>query len=105
MLSCVLLRLAASTSFVVLAQRAVAGAAATKPRVGRKRRTSPPRGATTALGYTDAANPTAPTTGTDEQGNQYSFTYDAKGNPLTQKSVTANITDVTRTYNPNGTVE
>ena len=64
-----------------------------------------PTGAKNALGYTDAANPNAPTTGTDMQGNQYSFTYDAAGNPLTAKSVTANTTMVNRTYNGNGTVK
>ena len=64
-----------------------------------------PTGAKNALGYTDGANPNAPTTGTDMQGNQYSFTYDAAGNPLTAKSVTANTTMVTRTYNGNGTVK
>lgn len=64
-----------------------------------------PTGAKNALGYTDAANPNAPTTGSDMQGNQYSFTYDAAGNPLTAKSVTANITMINRTYNGNGTVK
>ncbi|MCD2190987.1 RHS repeat-associated core domain-containing protein [Actinomycetospora soli] len=63
-----------------------------------------PTGARNTVGYTDAANPFGPTSMTDSEGRQTTMTYDAKGNPLTVKSV-ANSVGIERQYNDNGTVK
>jgi RHS repeat-associated protein len=63
-----------------------------------------PTGARNAIGYTDGANPNAPTSVTDSEGRQTSMTYDAAGNPLTVKNA-ATGQGIERTYNDNGTVK
>ena len=66
--------------------------------------TALPTGARNAIGYTDGANPNAPTSMTDSEGRQTTMTYDAAGNPLTVKNA-ATGQGIERTYNDDGTVK
>jgi RHS repeat-associated protein len=63
-----------------------------------------PTGATTTLGYTNPSHPYLPSSITDAQNMQLTFTYDTNGNLLKVHNPALNIDVLTRTYNANGTV-
>ncbi len=62
-------------------------------------------GATSQLAYTSTAHPHAPTTASDSQGNNLTYTYDSAGNlDTTTSSANLSVVLEDRDYNPDGTV-